>query len=272
MKREAPSDIAQAVTVARYEVLKYLRGKKMLVVLLIMGLIFSLFLIIPPALGHDYPQDSNDFAMQFLGFAGLVIILCATFFASDALVSEFQQRTAFLILPNAIKRWVILAGKFIASVVASIIVIAIFYGSIAVIVGVIDGDVPSALASSLGLAVVYSLSIISVAYLLSSFLKSTVSSSVLTFFLFLLILPIIESVLTFSGVKPWFSLNFAGGTVTYIMQNPYPRDSTITLPPGAGGMQIAQYYPVVSISLAVMLAYTFFSLLLAYWRFNRREL
>jgi len=271
MKREVPSDIEQAVMVARYEVLKYLRGKKMLIVLLIIGLIFSLFLIIPPALGHDYPKNSSDFAMEFLEFGDLVMLLCATFFASDALVSEFQQRTAFLIFPNPVKRWVILAGKFLASLVASTIVLAVFYGSVAVIVGVIDGDVPSALLPSLVLALVYTMSIISVAYFLSAFLKSTVSSSVLTFFLFLLILPIIESVLIFSGVKPWFSLGFAGDTVKYIMQNPYPMDSSMVVPVGGGRMQIAQY-PVVSISLAVMLAYTFFSLLLAYWRFNSRDL
>ncbi len=272
MENEIPSDLNQAITVARYEILKYLRGKKLLIVLSIIALIFALFLAVPPAFGHDYPTDSTDFAMQFLSFGGLVVVLCATFFGSDALVSEFQQRTAFLVFPNPVKRGVILAGKFLASLAASAFVIGIFYLLIVLTVGIIDRDVPSALAPSLALALVYMVAAVSVAYFLSAYLKSTVSSSILTFFLFFLILPFTEGILTFAGVKPWFSLSFAGETVTYIMQNPYPTDSSITVPMGHSGMQIMQYYPVISVSLAVMAAYAAFSLFLAHWRFNNRDL
>ncbi len=272
MVYDIPSDMSQAATVARYEVLKYLRGKKLLIVLAIIGLIVTLFLVVPPALGHDYPSDSTDFAMQFLNFGGLVILLCATFFGSDALVAEFQQRTAFLVFPNPVKRWVILAGKFIASLAASALVLGIFYGLIAVIVGVIDHDVPSALASSLAFSLIYTVAVLAVAYLLSAYLKSTVSSSILTFFMFFLILPVIDSVLTFAAVKPWFSLSFVGGVMTYIMQSPYPTDSSLTVGMGHSGMQIMQYYPEIALSVAVIVAYTVVALALAYWRFSRRDL
>ncbi len=271
MENNIPSDLNQAVTVARYEVLKYLRGKKILIVMVIIALIFILFLAVPPTFGHDYPSDSTDFSMQFLNFGGLVVLLCATFFASDALVSEFQQRTAFLVFPNPVKRWVIMTGKFFASLAASALTLVIFYALIAVTVGAIDGDVPSALASSLGIALIYMVSVVAVAYLLSAYLKSTVSASILTFFLFFLILPIVDSVLTFAAVKPWFSLSFVGGIMTYIMQNPYPTDSSITVPMGHSGMQVMQYYPVVSLSILVIIAYTVVSLGLAYWQFGRRD-
>jgi len=272
MENNIPSDFNQTITVARYEVLKYLRGKKFLIVMAIIALIFILFLAVPPAFGHDYPSDSTDFSMQFLNFGGLVVLLCATFFASDALVSEFQQRTAFLVFPNPVKRWVILTGKFLASLAASALTLVIFYALIVVTVGIIDGDVPSALAPSLGIALIYMISVVSVAYLLSAYLKSTVSASILTFFLFFLILPIVDSVLTFTAVKPWFSLSFVGGIMTDIMQSPYPTDSSVTAPMGHSGIQIMQYYPVISVSLMVILAYTVISLGLAYWGFGRRDL
>jgi len=272
MENKIPSDLNQAITVARYEILKYLRGKKLLIVLSIIALIFILFLAVPPAFGHDYPANSTDFSMQFLSFAGLIVLLCATFFGSDALVSEFQQRTAFLLFPNPVKRWVILAGKFLASLAASALTLGIFYALIAVTVGIIDRDVPSALAPSLAIALIYMTSVVSVAYFLSAYLKSTVSASILTFFLFFLILPIIDSVLTFAAVKPWFSLSFVGGIMTYIMESPYPTDSSIMLPMGQNGMQIMQYYPVISVSLVVIFAYAVISLGLAYRGFGRRDL
>ena len=84
-----PSDFRQFLLVVRYEILKYLRSKRLIAMLIILALIIGLILGVPPALGHDYPSDALDFAGMFVGFVSILIILCVTFFGADAIVSEF---------------------------------------------------------------------------------------------------------------------------------------------------------------------------------------
>ncbi len=270
-KTKVPSDIDQMVTVTRYELTRYLRGKKILVMLGLISLIFLLFITLPPLLGKDYPADSRDFCGQFLNFANILVILAATFFGADALVGEFQQRTAYLIFPNPLKRWVIFGGKLIASFGMSAATISLFYILAGSAVGIIDGNLPVEMAFSFGIALLYTFSALSVAYLVSAYLKNTVSSAVLTFFLFFLILPIIDSVLTLSQVKPWFSLTFSAGTTKYIIMNPYPVDSSIAIPMGKKAMAFREYYPVVATSIGVMLSYAAASIALALYRFNKKD-
>lgn len=268
----APSDFAQFLFVVRYESLKYLRSKRLLAILIILALIIVLILAIPPAMGHEYPKDALDFAGMFIGFASILVILCFTFFGADSIVSEFQHKTGYLLFPNPLKRMVILLGKFTASFLASLLVIIIYYGAMIASIGLVNNSVPKEVGLSFLFCMMYLLSGLSLAYLISSLMKGTTGANVLVFFLFFLILPIIESVFTFAGVKPSLSITFASGIIYYILLVPYPKDVVEEMSFGGDTMEVHQFYPEIALSTLVMFFYLMIAFMLTYFIFEKKEM
>jgi ABC-type transport system involved in multi-copper enzyme maturation permease subunit len=170
-----------------------------------------------------------------------------------------------------VKRSSLLVGKFIASVGAMFLVLVIYYG-VALVLGLaITGGFSTLGAESLLLAMMYSVAALAVGYLISSIMKGSTGSLILTFALFVFLFSIISGILTISNVNPWFILSFAGNTITDITQVPYPASSAAS---GPVRMAIAgnTYVPDVGTSIAVMIAYAVVALILAYYFFQRREM
>jgi ABC-2 type transport system permease protein len=266
-----PSDFRQFLLVVRYETLKYLRSKRLIAMLIILALIIGLILTIPPAFGIDYPSNSLDFAGIFISFAGILAFLCFAFFGADAIVSEFQHKTGYLLFPNPLKRSVILFGKFIASFLSSLLVIIIFYGVVMISTVIITKSLAGEIGLSFLFCILYLLSGLSIAYLVSSIMKGTTGATVLTFFLFFLILPIIDQVFTMAKVKPWASLSFSSNIISTILIVPYPSDNVQGIDIG-GGQRFPIYYPEIPLSLLVMLFYLLIAFALAYFIFARKEM
>jgi ABC-type transport system involved in multi-copper enzyme maturation permease subunit len=78
--------------VTKYELLKYLRGKRLLIIVVLLAIIFIFDLVVPPTIGSGYDLDPTTFTSGMLNNIGILIVLCATFFGADAIVSEFEQR------------------------------------------------------------------------------------------------------------------------------------------------------------------------------------
>ena len=93
-----PNQIRQIGIVTRYELLKYLRGRRLLAIILLTAIISAIFLVVPPAIGSQYSKDPTDFVMNMLRFLGVLSILSATFFGADAIVSEFESKTGYFLL------------------------------------------------------------------------------------------------------------------------------------------------------------------------------
>lgn len=266
----------QLLTVARYELLKYLRGKRMLAATIFSIAIPLLILALPLVVGLEYPNEVSDFSLQFVGFLDILIIIGATFFGSDALVSEFQQKTGYALFPNPITRTCILFGKYLASSIATLTIIGIFYTIVGIASYAIYGVIPVELLYSLSFATLYTLTILALAFFISSILKGTTGTSILTFLLFFLIFPIIDLVLTLAEVKPWFSPTFATGIMSSILISPYPSDVIIDIPAffvgGGENISIANYIPEVNLSIGILLLYMMFGLLFSLVLFMRREM
>jgi ABC-2 type transport system permease protein len=266
-----PSDVNQVGVVIKYEVLKYLRSKRLLGLIIIEALVLLLITVLPPLLGNDYATNADAFINGYMSYVTILIVIGATLFAGDAIVSEFQGRTGYLLFPKPVKRSVLLAGKFIASAGAMFLVLIAYY-LVALLLGLaITGGFSTLGVESLLLAMLYSLAALAVGYLISSVMKGATGALILTFALFLFILTILMGVLTVGGVEPWFLVNFAGGVVGYITQVPYPTSGVGD--PGVGPqLSINQYIPDIGVSVAVMLTYLVVSLVLAYFFFKRREM
>src|SRR3989442_2603818 len=123
-----PSPLAQVITVASYEIRKYIRGRRLLGILILVGLILALFIGLPPALSIPYASTPNAFVSTFATFTGLLVVLSGVLFAADALVSEHEKRTGYFLFPNPVRREVLVLGKIAASLIVSAAVISLYYG------------------------------------------------------------------------------------------------------------------------------------------------
>ena len=267
-----PSDVKQIGVVAKYDVLKYLRSQRLLGILIVEAIV--LVAITALLATSDAPKTADKVVGEYAGFASILIVIGATLFGGDAIVSEYQGRTGYLLFPNPIKKISIFAGKFISAVAAMGLILLIYY-AVALLAGVVMGNGFSTLGlQSLGLAMLYGISALAVAFLISSIMKGTAGALILTFALFFFVFNIITSLIgVLGGIKPWFMVDFAGSTLSYITTEPYPQDVVVPYPiPGAGSMDVYYFYPDVAISIAVMIVYAIVALALAYLFFHRREM
>jgi ABC-type transport system involved in multi-copper enzyme maturation permease subunit len=250
--RGLPSDLEHVGVIAKYDILKYLRSRRLLGVLLVEAAVLAAITALVATSDQTFTAD--EVVGQYVGFANILIVLGATLFGGDAIVSEYQSRTGYLLFPNPVKKWSILAGKFASSTAAMALLLLIYY-AVAILAGVVLGDGVSTKAFySLGLALIYGLSALAVAFLISSVMKGVTGSMILTFALFFFIFSIITSLIgQLGGIKPWFMLDFAGSAMSYILQDPYPVDDIQTIDLGNGSTFTSyNFYPDVTLSVAVM--------------------
>ncbi len=359
-EKRLPADIAQFPVVWRYELLKYLRSRRLLAAIAIVIVVMALIYLLPPLFGHAYkgtdtnaevrisqiqtpirfqglnitaygilnqsnPEPSTltlfrngtpfpqgpttwllvpslsvqgvslnnailftsnvtgftftatydwsvsmqDFATRFALFVNLLVIICATFFAADSIVSEYQNRTGYLIFPNPVKRSTLFFGKFAASLSAGTMVVGLFYGCVALLSVATLGGLDKGFGLSFALALEYLVAAVTVAYLVSSVLKGSTGALVLTFFLFLLILPIVDLVAQISNTKIEWSLTFAAGALMWVLVHPYPVDSSQAAQ-GIGSFGI--FYPTPEMAAIVMATYAVIAIVLSVVLFRRKQL
>ncbi|MBE0518128.1 MAG: ABC transporter permease [Thermoplasmata archaeon] len=269
-----PSDSEQIPVVWRYELLKYLRSKRLVASLAIVAVMVSLLYLLPFAFGDSYEDTSSeDFATTFMGFASILVIICATFFGADSIVSEFQNRTGYLILPNPIKRSTLFLGKFSASVTAGVIVIGLFYVLTVILSLISTGGIDADFGLSFAFCIEYLVAAMAVAYLIGTILKGSTGAIVLTFFLLFMILPIVDGVSMVADVEIDGSLTYAAGVITYILEDPYPVDNSTSMDMGQGqGLTFSVFYPDPGIAALVMFAYAIVALAFSMVLFKRKQL
>jgi ABC-2 type transport system permease protein len=219
----------------------------------------------------DFKEPAKDFASSFVQFVSTLIIICIVFFGADALVSEYQTRTAYLLFPNPIKKEVMFLGKFLASFIASLSMVGLFYVLIVVLSLLSVGGVAFYLPLSFAFATLFLISILAVAFFISSIMKGSTGAIVLTFFLMFMILPIVQSVGMISGMKMWFLVTFTGDLAsTSLNWDHYPVDSVENIP--GMGFTLYSYYPDPGTSVCVMFAYLVIFGAISMYLFKRKEL
>lgn len=217
----------------------------------------------------DFKDDVKDFAETFMSFASTLIIIFVTFFGADALVSEYQNRTAYLLFPNPIRREVMFAGKFVASFIASLCMVGVFYLLIVALSLITLGGVATYLPLSFVFAALFLMACLALSYFISAIMKGSTGAIILTFFLLLMILPIVQSVGMISGMKMWFLLTFMGDLPTTTLSwDSMPIDHSQT----QFGFTIYNYYPDPGTSVAVLLAYVLIFSAISALLFKRKQL
>ncbi len=251
---EFKDDLSKTFLSISFEMRKHYRRKRFLMSMGIALFISLLFSFLPLLIGSDFPSTGLAFADSNLGYVGMLIVIAAAIFAGDAISGEFEKKTGLLLFPTPQRRATIFIGKFFAAVIPVIITVSVYFlattTSIAVIYGV--GEIPVEMLYSFLIAILYSISIVSIIYLFSSFMKRAIASSLVGFFLVMMILPIISMILNSAGVEPWFIVTYSGGLITDVLNNTV---ATEVIGPGKniGGSS----EPDLVVGIAVMIWYSF---------------
>ena len=218
---------------------------------------------------YDWHVSAESFDSNFIGFVSILIIICATLFAADSLVGEFQNKTGYLLFPNAVKRSTLFTGKFLASASMGVLILLLFYGILGVLSLISVRGVDDDFLLSFLFAAEYMLAATAIAYFISSLLKGATGAIVLTFFLLFMILPIVDGMSMISGVKVEASVTFAAGAISYVLMDPYPVDSVEEF---GMGFTVHSFYPSLGSAAIVMLAYMLVACALSIVLFKRKQL
>jgi ABC-type transport system involved in multi-copper enzyme maturation permease subunit len=261
-------DITHAYVMTQYELRKHLRRRR-LAIAAILGVIIPLaFYLVPRIWNLGYPDDAASFAADSMGFTNLLIIICAALFAADAISGEFEKKTALLTFPTPQRRTSILTGKYFAALIPTFIMVSVYYLIIMLEAGHIYGfaTIPFAMLKSYLLALLYVCSVVSIAFLFSSFLKGTLSSALLTFFGLMIILPIISGFVTMANIEPWFIVTYSADLLTTVFGVSAP-----SFGPGEHGMSAHSFTPDLCTGIGVMSGYAVILLIASIFVFARRE-
>ena len=256
-RERLPSDLQQVLIIARYDLYKHLRSKRLLGLLLIAGLILGLMYFLPILLDQETSDDPVQYITSYIGSVSLLLVLGATMFAGDAIVSEYQSRTGYLLFPQPVKRSVIYLGKYLSTVGIVSLMLLVFYCAAALLTVASTGGSSHEWIFSMLFAMCYGAAASALGMFLSSFMKGGTGALVLTFFALVMILPMVEGVLIISGIEPYYVLTYAEDPIYYLLFEEYPE----------GGL-VADVWP----SLAVVGIYSLALTVLGILRFQRREM
>jgi ABC-2 type transport system permease protein len=223
---------------------------------------------IEPNAPDMYSFTQNNFAN--FSFA---VVLLAAILAGDALSQDFGRQGLFT-LTQPVRRATILLSRYVAAFLASGIIIFVlfdifgfaasqyYYGQI----------VPNAVLIT-GTSLLLVASMVATIVLFSSLFKSPVISIVVAVLFFILAIPFVTAILTFTNVEPWFFITYAGGVVGALAAQTYPPHLVTQTVTAAGTtITLSTYTPTLLEGTAIMLAYLVGALLLAWVIYSRKEI
>lgn len=227
MAADYADDFRQMFVVTKNEMIKYTRGKKAIIllaiILLIWGLLTSTALIFGD--GIEKPEELSI----YMGFAWFLIIAVVTMFSSGTIVSEFEDRTALVLFTRPIRKVSIFIGKTVAALVLGILAVSIYFFLSLATVAASTGKIPSYSGLMFLLLVAGTFAATGVSLLISAVVKKGNTAAVLTFFTLLLITNIIySSLLLIAKVDPWFMIDIITNDLNLVLDmGPTHMDSYV---------------------------------------------
>ncbi len=263
-----PGSWMQAILMSRYQFRDFLRSRRFLLMVGIVGAIGSILLSL---VGYYRPAtllaNSNTFyANLWVGGAELLIIFAGIIFGGDAIAGEFQNKTGYYLMSHPIKRWSVYAGKFLASYAAALVTISAYF---LILVGAGGyffgtGALTAGLLGSYGLAILYLGGLLGVTFLFSALFKTSLYGVIIVAVMFLFGFSIINALFEgLVGLQPWFIITWANEAISY----------PLTGAPHTAGLLVPKAYvpPTLAQGIAVMAGYLVFTTLGGLWLFEREE-
>lgn len=200
-------DMRQVKAVAKNEIRKFIRGRKLAIFLGLIALVLFMITVLPYVLGDGLGDNPIAIAGTYIGFVDLFVLLASVFFSATSLVSEFEERTALILFTKPIKKSSIFLGKFLAAFVIVFMFILIYYVAAIVVSLVLAGTVASGVLTSAALALLYIFSMVGVSFMISAISKKGSTASIMVIVFVLLVLSIASGVLQMSDLPDWWILS-----------------------------------------------------------------
>jgi ABC-2 type transport system permease protein len=204
-------DFRQSLVISRNEIIKSIRGKKFILSLAVIVLIFALITLMPYATGDGWNgQTASDVLSAYLSYASMVILLIVALLSSVALVSEFEERTALILFTRPLKRTTIFVGKIVACVLIETLMMGLYYVLVAIMLLVFTQEIPATFLISFGFCFLYIFAASGIAFVISAFFKRSSICTIISLLILLLVIPILTMMI--SG-DTWYMLDTAGNTI-----------------------------------------------------------
>jgi len=247
--------------------------------LIIFVSVFSLLLLISELqLAQDValPNDPVDYVGNYLTqFFGFLIIISASLFGGSIIVEDFKKQTGNLLFPK-ISKTRLLIGRLTSRYTLNAICVMFYYILIGIITFAKYGEIPITLWASLGWALLYTFTILTFVTFMSSIMRSTSATIIVSILFLLIVFHIITMILRFAGLtmEPLFLLTYYEGIISGSLSMPNPRYAEIMMPTPGGGdpVTFTQWLtPTEPAALIGMLIYTSVFLVFAYIIYQRRQ-
>jgi ABC-type transport system involved in multi-copper enzyme maturation permease subunit len=214
---------------------------------------------------------ASEYLSNFLMYTGLWVVLAAALFGGDALSVDFSTGTGYYMLVLPIRRPVLLAGRYVAASLVTLAVVGVSYafaaGGAVYFFGI--HDVPwLLLLESYGIAAMFGLAALSVAFCVSAYVRSPAAGVLFTLIALYVGFTTLQAVVEFAGYEPWFSLTYAGGAMAAVLDTDFIHVQAIPV----GEDQV--YYlwaSTVQEGLAIMAAYIAVFLPFSAYLYQRKE-
>lgn len=216
-KKGLGDDLRQSYMVMKNELVKFFRGRKILLFLVLIGLVLGLLTFLPYLLGHSLPKDKNALSALYITFIQIVTLLSVTLFTSTQIVSEFEERTALILFTRPIRKTSIFLGKMAASLLMGALFVSIYYAASCLVSLVIAGGIGGGMLKSYGLALLFVFTLSGMSMAVSSITKKASTSAMLTFFVIVLISPVVANILSSSGIASWWTLENLGDSISNVL-------------------------------------------------------
>ena len=281
MKRTKINRTKQFQDVIKFELIKFLRSRKIRAALILTAtvplLIYLLTNFVLDSFISQIYSDSgvvNDYQI-FVNFVLTLSLVNVIMFGGDSLTNDFENKTGYTLFINPISRTSFLFGKFVAASIAITSFNIMFYVLASIFSYAKHSAIPENALLSLVFASLFSIGLLSTSFALSSLFKRSNMSNIAFIFLWFIVMGLIEYFLVLAEIKPWWSLTYAAGIIIYIFEVPYPKDSVIDIPsllvPGQS-QTIVNLIPEINLSIGVFLMYTIIGLMISVLFYKRKQL
>ena len=252
-------DLRQMLAVAKYQFLNYVRSRRLLALAIITLLIGVIYVAVMAYVGVGKESNALSLIRNWAGNVSFLGILGALFFGGDAIAGEYSKKTGYFLFPQPVKRDAIIWGKYLASYLAALLILLLYWGMAILHTLYYFSEIPVEALYSVALTLLFLASILSLTYLFSALFKNGTVATVMVAILYFFAFSIINSIAMFAGVEPWFSITYASAILTAVLQKPYPPHKTVI---DAGVMKVTAYTPTLKEGILILLAYFVISIAL----------
>ena len=273
---EIAGDLPQLKVAFLYQLRSYLRTWRFLGLLIFVFLISIAILTVQLHRGVAAVTTTNatasDYLVTYLSFLGDAVIIVGAFLGGDALAVDLAGGPGYLMLTQPVRRSTLLAGRYLAAAVTGTAIGLVYYVFAVVAVQYFYGTVPSAILLSLGLALLFLLSVLAVAFFFSSFFRNPTVSIVAALLILIIGFPIVTALGTLTGVEPWFSLDYGSQAITSVLASNFAHETTMHVGTGRNLLiTVYSFSPYPWEGAVIMAVYLVVFLALSYGIYLRKE-